>query len=312
MKKTFYPHERGKLRCFRFFLRSPGQAGFRKAAIALLPIMAMRFFLTACTSDIEIKVPDTSDTYIIEGWIEQGGFARVLVSHSLPYNSTVGLTDLFDLLVTEAQVTVTCDTTEERLLLVEDTMYTILPVYRGYQVRGETGKSYTLEVKIGDRVFTSTDTMLKPIGPDSLWFSSESVNDSLGYLHMRLADPPALGDYYRIFTKRLGIDTDYAGLSGALLDDHLFNGTAIHFPLIRTGPTTETADKHFFRRGQQVVVKTGVITRRYFEFLSKVSNEIGQTLSPLSFQAPAVTLISGGALGGWGCYAVTLDTLLIH
>jgi hypothetical protein len=245
----------------------------------------------------------------VEGWIEQGGCARVLVSHSLPYNSTVGLADLFDLLVDEAEVTVKCGDTEERLQLVKDTMYAVLPVYRGYLIRGEIGKAYTLEVKIGEQLFTCTDTLLEPIGPDSLWFLPEARNDSLGYIHIRIPDPPTPGNYYRVFAKRLGLDDDYNGMTGSLMDDHIFNGTELHFPLIRSGPETDTGDKHFFRKGQRVVVKTGVVTSRYFEFLSKVSNELGQTLSPLSFQAPAVSLMSGGALGGWGCYAVTLDTL---
>ena len=270
---------------------------------------AMLSWMTACVSDIEIKVPETKDTYIIEGWIEQGGFAHVLVSHSLPYNSTIGTADFFKLLVTDAQVTVRSDNREEKLLLVEDTMYAIIPVYRGYELRGEIGKSYTLEVRIGDQVFSSTDSMMEPIGPDSLWFIPEPLNDSLGYIHIRLPDPPAPGNFYRIFAKRLGIDIDYSGLSGSLLDDHLFNGKTINFPLIRFGSLAETPDKHFFRKGQRVVVKTGVITYRYFEFLSKVSNEMGKTLSPLSFQVPTITLMSGGALGGWGCYAITLDTL---
>lgn len=272
----------------------------------------MQMVLSACTSDIEIKVPETEDSYIIEGWIEQGGYAHVLVSHTLPYNSTVGLADFFDLLVSDAEVTVRSEAGAERLLLVQDTMYTVLPIYRGYQIRGETGKAYALEVKIGDRIFTAADTLMEPIGPDSLWFSPESQNDSLGYIHIQIRDPLSPGNYYRVFAKRLGIDVDYNGLSGSLLDDHLFNGLAFNFPLIRSGISTDTGDKHFFRRGQRVVVKTAVITPRYFEFLSKVSNEIGQTLSPLSFQVPAVTLMTGGALGGWGCYAVSLDTIDIR
>jgi len=101
-------------------------------------------------------------------------------------------------------------------------------------------------------------------------------------------------------------------MSGSLLTDHMFNGTSFHFPLIRSGITTDTGDKHFFRRGQKVVVKTCVITLPYFNFLSNVSSEIGQTLSPLSFQVPAISLMSGGALGGWGCNAITLDTLEIR
>ena len=116
----------------------------------------------------------------------------------------------------------------------------------------------------------------------------------------------------RITAKRIRIDDDYTGLSGSLLDDHLFNGASINFPLIRTGPTANTPDKHFFRKGQRVVVKTSVITLQYYNFLSNVSNEMGQTLSPLSFQVPALSLMSGGALGGWGCYASTTDTIEIR
>ncbi len=268
--------------------------------------------MPACVSDLDIKVPSTDERYIVEGWIELGGYAHVMVSRSLPYNSTVGTADLFNLLVDEAQVKIKCENTEERLMLVEDTMYSILPIYRGYRIRGEVGKSYTLEVKVGDQTFTSADNLLDPIGPDSLWFSPEALNDSLGYIHIRIKDPPAPGNYYRIFTKRLGLDIDYNGISIGALDDHLFNGTTFSFPMIRSGPSTNTADGHFFRKGQRVVVKTCIITKQYFDFISKVSNELGATLSPLSFQAPAITLMTGGALGGFGCYAGITDTLEIH
>ena len=308
MKKTCYPPEPVRSRCSRYYLPSPGPAAFKRWVIGACLLFAT---LQACVSDLEIKAPATDERYIIEGWIERGGFAHVMVSRSLPYNTTVGTADLFDLLVQDAQVTVKCENQEEQLLLVQDTMYTILPIYRGYQIRGETGKAYTLEVKIADRVYTATDTLLNPIPPDSLWFSAEALNDSLGYIHIRLKDPPSIGNYYRIFTKRLGIDIDYNGISVGVLDDHLFNGSTFSFPLIRSGPSTKTKDKHFFRKGQRVVVKTAVITSRYFYFLSKVSNEMGETMSPLSFQAPTVTLMSGGALGGWGCYATVNDTLEI-
>ncbi len=277
--------------------------------VYLLIILAA---MPACVSDLDIKVPSTDERYIVEGWIELGGYAHVMVSRSLPYNSTVGTADLFNLLVDEAQVKIKCENTEERLMLVEDTMYSILPIYRGYRIRGEVGKSYTLEVKVGDQTFTSADNLLDPIGPDSLWFSPEALNDSLGYIHIRIKDPPAPGNYYRIFTKRLGLDIDYNGISIGALDDHLFNGTTFSFPMIRSGPSTNTADGHFFRKGQRVVVKTCIITKQYFDFISKVSNELGATLSPLSFQAPAITLMTGGALGGFGCYAGITDTLEIH
>ncbi len=272
----------------------------------------MLVLMPACISDLDLNVPEGDDQIIVEGWIEQGGYAHVLVSHTKPYNSTAGLADLLDLIVTDAQVTVKCGDAAEKLLLVEDTMYAIVPVYRGFSIRGEPGRIYTLEVKVGDRLFTSTDTLPGPIGPDSVWFLPETAGDSLGFIHIRLEDPPRQGNYYRFFAKRLGIDLDYNGLSGALLDDHFFNGETIHFMLVRTGPTNTGADKYFFRKGQRVVVKTCTVTHGYYKFLSSVTNELGSTLSPLNFQAPATTTFTGGALGGWGCYSVSRDTINIR
>jgi len=190
-------------------------------------------------------------------------------------------------------------------------MYTVLPIYRGYTLKGETGKAYTIEVKIGDLVFTSTDTLLAPVKLDSAWYCPEPNYPDQGLIHVGLTDPPEPGHCYRIFYKRLGLDTDYMSITGNMLDDRLFNGTSIEFFVIRTGFGISHPEDAFFRKGQTVLIKTCRISPRYFEFLNSVVTEVGVAISPLNMQSKAITLMEGGALGGWGCYGISVDTLFI-
>ncbi|MFA6126628.1 MAG: DUF4249 family protein [Bacteroidales bacterium] len=267
--------------------------------------------LPGCVSDIDIQPKDTEPVYVIEGWIEQGNFPRVLVSRSLPYSSTAGLADLFDLLVSDAEVTVTSGSEKEVLSLVKDTMYAELPIYRGFSIRGEIGKAYNVEVKIGDKVYTSTDTILKPVRPDSVWYKPEPQDRKLGIIHVSLTDPPEPGNFYRIFYKRLGLDMDYISIIGNMHDDQLFNGTQIDFLLNRTALGITRPEDVFFHEGETVVVKTCCISHRYFDFLTSMISESGITMSPLNIESRAISLFEGGALGGWGCYAIALDTVEI-
>jgi len=254
---------------------------------------------------------DADPVYVVEGWIEQNNYPRVMVSRTYPYQTVAGLADLYDLLVSDAQVIVSSGNEREILSLVKDTMYTVLPIYRGYHLRGEIGKVYTLEVRIGNQIFTSTDTLLQPVNIDSAWFCPEPGLDHKGLIHASLTDPPEPGHCYRFLYKRLGMDDDYLGTMGTVLDDKLFNGTTIECILLRSGLSIDQPLDSYFSDNQTVVIKTVRISPRYFKFLTSVITEVGIALNPLNVQTHAITLMDGGALGGWGCFAVSLDTLVI-
>jgi len=295
--------------CCQYCRLLPGAFGFNAKLIL------WAFLLTSfggCISDIDIQPTEKESLYVVEGWIEQGGYAHVLITHTVDNTSTIGLADLFELIVSDAQVTLRTDDEEELLLLVKDTMYTAIPIYRGFKIVGEIGKSYTLEVKIGDQLFTSTDNLLAPVRPDSLWFIPEPGKNGGGIIHVSLTDPPEYGNYYRLVAKRLGIDDDYSNLSGNILDDHLFNGKVINFPVIRSGASLQEMDDSFFYPGQTVVVKTCMLTVERLQYFLSVSNQLGSVLSPLSIQSRTITLMEGGALGGWSCFGVCTDTIKIE
>ena len=127
----------------------------------LLIIMGLiSIFCTSCQKEIEVDIPDYDRKIVIEGRIENGSPAMVIVSRSVNYFAPLNLETLMnDVFIKDAVVTVSCDGVSEQLqfTLCEDS-----PVYLAYVGRniiGEPGKRYDLRVEIGDTVYTASTTI---------------------------------------------------------------------------------------------------------------------------------------------------------
>src|SRR5574344_2764372 len=70
-----------------------------------------------CQKEIEVDIPDYQDKIVIEGSIENGQPAMVIVSNSVPYFSTIDLDMLLnEVFIKDAVVTVTSSTGETEQL----------------------------------------------------------------------------------------------------------------------------------------------------------------------------------------------------
>ena len=87
--------------------------------------------LFSCQKEIEVTLPDYDQKLVIEGSIENGEPAMVIVSNSVPYFATLDLNTLMNkVLVTDAVVTVTSSTGESEQLQLIYTDQS--PVYIAY------------------------------------------------------------------------------------------------------------------------------------------------------------------------------------
>jgi hypothetical protein len=308
MKRIYCYQRAGRSVYCQSFLLCPGQFGF-SSYFLLFPIMLL--FIAGCISDVELDIPDQEVKHVVEGWIEQDGFPRVIISETMNFNTSHGLADIFDLLITDAQVRIKTGDDEELLSIVQDTMYTVLPIYRGFRIKGEVGKEYTIEVRIDDHIYTSTDVIMPPVEIDSLWFIPEPGKNNRGNVHLSFTDPPQAGNFYRLVAKRVGLDDDFYNVSGNILGDFLFNGKKLQFPLVRSTSNVYDEDDEYFGPGETVVVKICMLTEQRYSYLSSVSSQLGTMLSPISIQSKTVSLMAGGALGGWCCFGVSTDTIRI-
>lgn len=130
----------------------------RRFAIATTLIL----LLSGC-----IKAVDSEDKFrynlVVDGRIEQGRGATVMLSQSMPYREEYDEEAFREVVIKWAKVTIIHNDREEVLVgrRVED--YPTGYIYSGSDILGEVGESYTLRVEYSKRVWEATTTIVEPI-----------------------------------------------------------------------------------------------------------------------------------------------------
>jgi hypothetical protein len=270
--------------------------------------------LIRCSTEPEFKLKEYESKLVIDGWIEQGEFPRVILSNSASYFSIVDSTVIRNLVETKAKVTVSNGVQEEVLTLKRDNRYFPPYVYQGTELRGEVGMTYTLTIELRGKKYTSVTTIPQPPAFNELWFQTIEGKDSLGYIYGRLTDDPAIENYYRTFTQRKNKDQRYVPVYLSTVGDQSFNGKPFIFSLLR-GPDsfTNVIDDLYFKKGDTVNIKFCSIDRGHFDFWRTLERELYVVGNPFASSGNEIlsNIDNGTALGVWGGYGVTYYTFVV-
>lgn len=132
---------------------------------------------------------------VVEGRIEAGGPAEVMLSENLPFLDVITEQTLEAAVVRYAKVTVTSDDGQSEILTgYYDRNYPTRFVYRSARLHGRTGGTYTLTVDYRGRTCMAVTTVPEPIPLREL--RAEPVCDSLFTLQALFDDPPAKNAYF--------------------------------------------------------------------------------------------------------------------
>ncbi len=279
-----------------------------------------------CQKEIEVDIPDYQDKIVIEGSIENGQPAMVIVSNSVPYFSTIDLDMLLnEVFIKDAVVTVTSSTGEtEQLTFAYTEESPIYFAYMGQNIIGEPGKSYALRVEYGGKVYTSQTSIVQPVALDSVWLAFIDENDTMPTSRILLSDNAETQDYYQFRIKIHGKDlTDRLWVTSmpVAFDDATFNGKTVNYEILRANPstlfmptTTDEEESDFYRityrPGDTIYIKTSMLDYPAYRFWSTISNELSFGQNPFMSPAPIISNINGdNAMGVWCGYASTIDTL---
>jgi hypothetical protein len=262
----------------------------------------------SCISDVEFGEVTGEGKFVIEGTIETNGPARVLITRTLPMTGTVYTADLYDLIVTEARVMLSDGQVEEQLSLVMDSLDDRMPIFRSYRIFGKQGRVYTLKVTLEDMTYTAVDTMLAPCVTKGYDFRLNADSDSLGLIYLRFQDPPEAGNYYMLWSKREGHETQFKR-TGMLLNDFYFNGQDIEVEIRRTSYSYLVPVSQYFEKGDRMILKMTSLTPTYYKYISTAKYETYSAGNPLMTHIPVFSNFDGEVLGAWGCLAARIDTL---
>ncbi len=259
--------------------------------------------------ELDIQVPDA--LIVVDGWIEMGDQAKVFLTTNSPYFTSIDSSSIRDLVLSRAKVSLSDGERSEVLILRKDTRYFPPYFYEGNSIFGDTGKVYTLIAEYGGKSISAETTIPSQVPIDTVFFEAME-GDSLGRIVIEFSDPADEKNYYRIFTKRQGIDQKFISTFLLAINDQYFNGESVSFSFIRAPESfLSTEESDYFLVSDTVIVKLVTMDKASFEFWNTYQDEVINSTNP--FASSMVDLnsnVEGDGLGIWGGYGFCLDTVI--
>lgn len=281
-----------------------------KAFFIILAVFVMSAM--SCEQTVELDFPETQPLVVVDGWIDQGEGPKVILTRSLPYFAGMDSATYRDLVVSKAKVKVSTDSFSEVLTLHYDERYFPPYIYQGFSIKGETGKSYHLEVTIGgDTLYASTRIPESPV-IDSLWLKPNPLHDTLKQLMLRFTDPLETRDYYRVFSRVQGSGNDYRPSYVSVFADAGFSGSIVDIPVFKGYTGEGSREDLFYQSNDTVYIKFCTITDSSYQFWRNLQSEQMNAVNPFATSVLNIEgNVRGNAKGIWTGYGVDYERIVI-
>lgn len=269
-----------------------------------LPILLLCIYLFGCVPEWDFGSTDFTPQIVVEGWIEEGGYANVCLTQSLTLDTEGKEQPLFNIPIRWAKVTVSDGEKSEVLTGRMVHNYTPPFIYTGATLKGETGKTYKLTVEYSGRTLTATTTIPRTTPIERVKVSRCDDSDSLYQIKIDFKDNREEKNYYKLFTRVIPDDKHFYSSFMGVFDDEVLpgNGEAsvqAHRGIRYTHIGTYTP---FFKERDTVIVKLTQLPKEGFEFWSDYENEVTNGKNPLFPSSSNLTSNIKGGLGIWCGY----------
>lgn len=267
----------------------------------------------ACNREEYTEIPFESKI-VVEGWIEQGEVARVLLMHSVPLTALVDSSNYLKYVIRSATVIVSNGDVHDTLRLKTSSVHLPPFVYVGEKILGEEGKNYTLTVKYLDTVLTAESSIPTSVPINEVAYYKENPSDTVGRLSIRFTDPSEQQIYYQVATRVDKSEEIFIPALYGILDNRNFTSSEVDFRITR-GITIfpETNVEAYFYDGDYVHVKLRTMSKEGFDFWNSWQYEIINAQNPL-FPANKSLKgnIKGGGLGFWSGYGQDMRSITLR
>jgi hypothetical protein len=308
---------------------------------ANLFLFSLIFLLGACTKEVEVEIPGYQEQLVIDGSISTGQPAIVLISTSENIYSPTNLEAYLNGFVSGATVVVTDGMITDTLVEIctdnlppgtEDLAAAFFGIspdelvnlnlcgYFSTVITGEVGKTYNLEVSVGDQSFSSVTAIYETTALDSLYWKPEGSLTNHGWSWATLSDPAGSYDAYMWEVQRLNLLPDgsqdplWYKTFNPFFDDLVFDGLTFDFayenPINFFDETVNEDYRGYFEQGDTIIVKLSKLGRDEFNFYQKKYNQMYTSGNPFATPTNIPSNIEGGALGVWAGFSPWIDTLI--
>ena len=292
-------------------------------------ILLSLILTVSCETEIDVSLPAYGSEMVVEGWIEPGEPAKVSLSKSVPYLSTINLNTLYDeVIVKDAIVTVIAENGDfDTLQLVQNDEAPLFWYYISPTLKGELNTTYTLQIDWNGKKYSSTTSIPDLINIDSVWLDNfqSFPSDTLKSLRVKFQDRLETKDYYLFKVKianQTFADRVYLTTFPIAIDDVAFPGDTYIADVLRFGtsefykpPQISEQDQFtyyrpFYKPGDTIYMKAAKIDYNSFRFLSTAGSMMYFGVNPFTNPPQIYSNITSET--GDKCLGVWMGSASIH
>lgn len=311
--------------------------------IIYIPAFIVLLLTQACTKEVILEIPEFEPKIVVDGRIETGMPPLVILTKTQDLYGPTDFGALAVSFVNGAVITVSDGTNS--LVLTEICANSIdpelLPViseilgiepdvilalnfcaYVGLDPDfvGEVGKTYSLNIALGDETFTSQTTLNPVPNIDSLYYEIEPNFTEHGFGWCVLNDNANTYNGYFFQMRRIHLneegepaDAFFLSSMSSAFDDTFFNGLTFKFGFSNIGSRRDDTPDEFrgyFKTNDTVVIKFSSLDYPTFKFHELKYTQMSSGASPFASPTYIPTNIEGGAIGCWAGFSPRYDTLI--
>ena len=292
--------------------------------------------LWSCSKEVQIDIPGYKEQLVVDGRIETGQPAIVLLSKSNNVYKSANYQTYLNSFIDDAIVLISNGTQTDTLNQIctddlppglEDVAAAVFGIpaellvnlhlcaYVSLNMVGEVGKTYSLEIQYQDKTYNASSTILNPTPLDSVFWKPEGNFSDRGFSWAKLSDPAATADAYLWEVKYLQ-DFQFTKTFNPYYNDKFFNGLTFDFayenPMSFQDTNVNDAYRGYYKLNDTVVIKSSKLGIKEYNYFEKKYNQIFSGGSPFAVPTNIPTNIQGGALGIWVAYSPWYDTLICN
>ncbi|MCL2412674.1 MAG: DUF4249 domain-containing protein [Bacteroidales bacterium] len=245
---------------------------------------------------------------VVEGWIDEGEVARVLLSRSVPITELVDSSNFVQYAIRAALVIVSDGTIYDTLRLRSASQHLPPFLYIGERIIGQTGRTYHLRIEYIDpanpfytQILTAETTIPPSVSIHNVEFVRQNPTDTTGSLRIDFTHPENQQIYYQIATMVLGFDEIFMPTLYGNISSQNFTSPNVQMTLMRGVSIFPRVNFDlYFKEGDDIVVRLRTMPRKSFEFWNLWQNEIINARNPIF---PANTSLRSNINGGIGLWS---------
>jgi len=258
-------------------------------------------FLSACSDNFTNSSTDTGKL-VVDGYIEAGKYARVILTNSIAIDSEIDSSKYLDIVTTRASIRLTDGDDYEYLTLKWNKDAFPQHFYESIRIKGEAGKHYSLDVFYNNDSIHAETYVPEPIDVDSIWLVPSQLDSSKYYLWAKFCDDATEDNYYRSFTKTQNQE-DFVPTYLSAFDDKLFNGECNNVALYKGVENFfEKKKDERFLSGDTIFFKASTVDEAGYLFWTNYEKEVFNLGNPFSGHGANLESNINGGIGVWCGY----------